>query len=248
MNRADFRLITLSVLLALLGPAAVLAGDYEKAAAPQVRQVSEGRLRDSFVGYLHSHLRKPASDVIVSKFKVSGNDDVPAGPLSIQVFQKERGALVGHVRLAAILAVGGVPRAEVSMSGWVDVFESAVCISRPVKKGEILEREDLYLIRINTSRLQGSAMNDVEQAVGLMAKHNLRENTCLKEWMIEKPPVLYKGDMVTIFAQSGGLRVTVKGVVLERGYPGETVKVQNLMSQKTILARVIDASNVMVAF
>jgi len=240
--------VILSFLLALLGPAEVRAGDERKASGPQVQQVSEGRLREAFAGYLHTHLRKPVSDVIVSKFKVSGNDEVPVGPLSLQVFQKERGTLVGHVRLAAIVAVGGVARTEVSMSGWVDVFESAVCVSRPVKKGDILEREDLYLIRINTSRLQGSAMNDVEYAVGLMAKHNLRENTCLKEWMVEKAPVLDKGDMVTILARLGGLRVTVRGMVLERGYPGETVKVQNLMSQKTIFARVVDGSNVMVAF
>jgi flagella basal body P-ring formation protein FlgA len=46
----------------------------------------------------------------------------------------------------------------------------------------------------------------------------------------------------------GGLRVSVKGVTLERGYPGEMVKVQNSMSQKAILARVIDSAHVMVEF
>jgi flagella basal body P-ring formation protein FlgA len=88
----------------------------------------------------------------------------------------------------------------------------------------------------------------MEDAVGLMVRHSIRQNTPLKEWMLERAPVLDKGAVVTILAQMGGLRVTVKGVALERGYPGEMVKVQNSMSQKTILARVMDSAHVMVEF
>ena len=89
---------------------------------------------------------------------------------------------------------------------------------------------------------------DLDKALGLMVRHSVRENTCLKEWMVEKAPVLDKGSMVTILAQMDGLRVAVRGVALERGYPGQMVKVQNTMSQKAILARVIDSGNVMVEF
>lgn len=242
MKPAGIALILLFSAAALLGPGR------DKAAGMQTQTVSEARLREVFTGYLCKHLRKAAGDVVVSRFKISGNGEIPEGPLSLQVFQKERGTLFGHVRLAAILSVGGVARREVSMSGWVDVFEPAVCTARPIKKGEILEREDLYLIRKNISRIRGPVITDADQAAGLMAKHHIRENACLKEWMVEKAPVLNKGDVVTILAQLGGLRVTVRGTALERGYPGEMVKVQNMMSQKTVLARVIDGSNVLVEF
>jgi flagella basal body P-ring formation protein FlgA len=194
------------------------------------------------------HLRKPASDVVVSKFKVSENPPVPAGPLSLRIFQKERGALTGLVRLAAMVSVNGVVHHEATMSGWVDVFESAVCAARPLKKGEILKKEDLYLTRENVTRLQGQALTDMDKAVGLMAKHSVRQNTCLKEWMLEKAPVLDKGATVNILAQRGGLRVMVRGVALESGCPGEMVRVQNSMSHKSILARVIDSAHVMVEF
>jgi flagella basal body P-ring formation protein FlgA len=193
-------------------------------------------------------LKKPASDVVVSKFKVSENPPVPSGPVTLRIFQKERGALVGLVRLSAMVSVNGVVRHEATLSGWVDVFESAVCTARPLKKGEVLKKEDLYVTRENVSRVQGQAVTDMEDAVGLMVRHSIRQNTPLKEWMLERAPVLDKGAVVTILAQMGGLRVTVKGVALERGYPGEMVKVQNSMSQKTILARVMDSAHVMVEF
>lgn len=54
--------------------------------------------------------------------------------------------------------------------------------------------------------------------------------------------------MVTILAESGDLKVTVTGMVLERGYLGEVIRVQNLMSKRRIYARVINSSTVMVDF
>lgn len=248
MKHTGMTALFVSLWLAVIVPGAAPAGERETGAGPQIQQVSETMLRDVFTKYLCKHLRKPETDVAVSRFKVSGDTDVPAGPLTLSVFQKERGTLSGHVRLAALVAVAGIPRTEVTLSGWVDVFEPAVCTTRPIKKGEILEREDLYLVRRNVSRLQGSVINEVDRAAGLMAKHNLRENACLRDWMVEKAPALDKGDVVTILARLGGLHVSVRGMVLERGYPGEMVKVQNMMTQKTVLARVIDGSNVMVEF
>ena len=223
------------------------AGAGEKAGF-QAGQVPEARFLEAFSGYLCARLNKPAGDMVVSKFSVSDHQAVPAGTLTLEVYQKEKGTLFGHVRLAAILKINGVAHHEVRMSGWVDVFESVVCTARPIKKGEVIQKEDLFMFRKNISRRRGNTFNDMESAVGLMARHNLRENTSLLEWMVERPPVLEKGDMVTILAGMGGLRVTVKGMALERGYRGEMVKVQNTMSQKSLLARVIDGSNVMVEF
>ena len=81
-----------------------------------------------------------------------------------------------------------------------------------------------------------------------MVKHTIKEDTCLKEWMVEKAPIVNRGDMVTILAESGDLKVTVPGMVLERGYLGEVIRVQNFMSKRRIYARVINSPTVMVDF
>lgn len=248
MKSLGFAVILFFACLAALLPRPVGAGETKETGREGSLSVSEPQFREAFSRYLCTHLKKPASDVVVSKFKVSENPPVPAGPVSIQIFQKERGSLLGLVRLSAMVSVNGAVRHEATLSGWVDVFESAVCTARPLKKGEVLKKEDLYVTRENVSRLQGQAVTDMDEAVGLMVRHSIRQNTCLKEWMLEKAPVLDKGAVVTILAQMGGLRVTVKGVALERGYPGEMVKVQNSMSQKALLARVIDSAHVMVEF
>ncbi len=102
--------------------------------------------------------------------------------------------------------------------------------------------------RKNISRISSKILTDINRALGLMVKHTIKSDTCLKEWMLGKSPIVTKGDMVTILAESNGLRVTVPGKVLMKGYLGELVKIQNLMSKREIYAKVINNSTVKVDF
>jgi flagella basal body P-ring formation protein FlgA len=88
----------------------------------------------------------------------------------------------------------------------------------------------------------------MDDAVGRIAKHSIRQDTWLKEWMVERRPTIARGDVVTILAESGDLRVTVPGRVLEKGYKGALIRVQNVMSKKEIYATVLDGSTVTVEF
>ena len=217
-------------------------------ANPGYQSISEAKFRELFKEYLSHHLGKEESDIIVSRFKIIGNSPVPAGKVSFQLFQKDKRRLKGYVRLVAIISVNRVVKDKINLSGWVDVFESVVCTRRNLKKGEIVKKDDLYIARKNISHLSPNILTDMSKVVGLMAKHRIKADTCLKGWMLEKSPIVDRGDMVTILAESGDLKVTVPGRVLERGYLGELIRVQNSMSKKKIYARVINNSTVMVDF
>lgn len=210
--------------------------------------ISEAAFREIFYQYLCSHLMKQRNDVVVSKMKIVGNNPVPAGKLSFQIFQKNRKKLKGNVSLTVVIKVDDVVKNNVRVSGWVDVFEPVVCASRDLKRGEIIKEDDLYATKQNISHLSSKIISDAVKIIGLMTKHNISADTSLKEWMFEKSPVVDKGDIVTILAESGDLRVTVPGKVLMKGYEGELIKVQNLMSKKEIYAKVVDNSTVTVTF
>jgi flagella basal body P-ring formation protein FlgA len=246
--------LSLSLLICLLaagfqsyaGPIALKDGKSTPRRTSQ--RIPETQFRRVFKEYLCRQLEKESNDVVVSKLKLSGNRHVPAGKLSLQVFQKNKRKLEGQVNLIAVVKVNGVVKNKVSLSGWVDVFGTVVCASRNLKRGEKLEKSDFYLARKNISYLSSGILSDLDRIDGLMMKHNLKADTCLKEWMLEKSPVVDRGDVVTILAESGGLKVTVLGKVLEKGYLGEFVKVQNAMSKKNIYAKVINHSTVQVNF
>lgn len=212
------------------------------------QSISEDRFRECFMKYLYRDSGKEPSDINVSKFKVNRNRTVPKGKVSIRLFRKGNKGLAGYVRLNAIISVNGTEKNRVYLYAWVDVFESIVCTSRDLKKKEIIKKGDVYLARKNISHMPPNTINELSKAVGLMIKHTVKADTCLKAWMLEKPSIVERGDIVTILAESGGLKVTVPGRVLEKGYLGELIKVQNAMSKKEVYAKVINNLTVMVSF
>jgi len=210
--------------------------------------IPESRFQEAFSGYINSRLEKENIEIIISKFSVYGNKLLPAGEVSLRIFQKGREELYGYVRLIAIVSVDDVPRTEVTLSGWIDAFDSVVCASRRLNKGEVIAKNDVYLTKKNISRLHQGTLTDMNQAIGLMLNHDIKENDTLKEGMLKRAPIVKRGDMVTILAEMGGIRVTAPGKILEKGYQGEYVRVQNAISKKNVHAKVVNDSTVMVDF
>jgi len=212
------------------------------------QSISDATFREIFRDYLCHHLGKEKPDIVLSKLKVIGKKSVPAGKIHFQLFQKDKRRLTGYTRLVAIVSVNGVVKNNVKLSGWVDVFESVVCARRNLKKGEITEEGDFYLARKNISHLSSKILTDIGKPVGLMVKHTIKKDTCIKGWMLEKPLIVERGDMIIILAESANLRVTAPGRALVKGHMGELIRVQNSMSKKIIYARVINNSTVNVDF
>jgi len=212
------------------------------------RSLTEVELRAVFQQYLCRRLGKEKSDVIVSKLKVSGSTAVPAGKVDFQLFQKDKRRLEGHVRLVAVISVNGNAINKVVLSGWVDVFEPVLCAARNLKRGEILKTDDVYLTRKNISHIKPNFLTAISKAIGLTLKHNVKADASIKEWMLKRTPIVDKGDLVTILAESAGLKLTAPGRVLVKGFEGELVKVKNLMSKRDIYAKVVDSATVMVEF
>ena len=210
--------------------------------------IPESRLREIFQAYFCRNLNIGKSDVEISRLNISGNVPVPSGKISYRLFQRGQRKFEGYVSVVAAVKVDDVVRSKVKISGWVDIFKAVVCASRDIERGEKINADDLYMVKRNLSHLSSKILTDKTEIIGLIAKHNIKADTSIKEWMIEKAPVVDKGDIVTIMAQSGDLLVTVPGKVLMKGFSGELVKVQNLMSKKEIIAKVMNHSTVAVAF
>jgi flagella basal body P-ring formation protein FlgA len=224
-------------------------GENLRRTAKQSHQsIQESTFREHFKEYICRQLRKTEADVVVSRFKVKGNRPVPDGKISFKLFQKNRIKSNGQVEVITAVTVNGQVENEVMISGYIDVFESVVCTSRDFKRGEVIKTDDVYLAKRNASRLSPKVFTHINKVSGLRAKHNIKADTCLKEWMLEKSPVVERGDLITIFAESLDLKVTAPGRVLMKGCIGEIIKVQNLMSKKDIYATVVNKSTVMVEF
>ena len=227
---------------------ASIDGNGGKGDSEYSKSISDSRFKECITRYICEQLQKEESDIIVSKLKVRGNRKVPDGVLNVELNCKANGRLIGYVRMNAIIFVDDVEVGTVQLYSWVDVFESMVCASRDLKRKDVIRKDDVHLMRKNTSHMSGKTIRDMGEVVGMMVRNNVKAGSCIKEWMVERAPVVERGDLVTILAESGDLKVTVPGRILERGYQGDLVRVQNSLSKKEIYAEVVNGTSVIVSF
>jgi len=228
--------------------AAISKSDPDNVSPQRFQTIPEDKFREIFQKYLYRNLNNQGCDVMISRLRITGNVPVPDGTISFQEYQKGKRRFEGQVSLIVVVKINDVVKNKVKLSGWVDIFQPVVCASRDLKRGERISKEDLYFVKRNISHISSKILTDMNKIIGFMAKHNVKKDSSLKEWMFEKYPIVDKGDIVTIVAESGDIKVTAPGKVMMKGYADELVKVQNLMSKKEIYAKVVNGSTVAVDF
>ena len=228
--------------------AAISKSNPDNVSPQRFQTIPEDKFREIFQKYLYRNLNNQGCDVIISRLRITGNVLVPDGTISFQEYQKGKRRFEGQVSLIVVVKINDVVKNKVKLSGWVDIFQPVVCASRDLKRGERISKEDLYFVKRNISHISSKILTDMNKIIGFMAKHNVKKDSSLKEWMFEKYPIVDKGDIVTIVAESGDIKVTAPGRVMMKGYADELVKVQNLMSKKEIYAKVVNGSTVAVDF
>ena len=221
--------------------------DFVRIVRPSQSIQEESFLR-LYTGYISKQLRARQADFKVSRFKVTGNGPLPEGDLRVELINQADGKLVGHVSLGAILRVDGKIERRVVLSGWVDRFEKVVCTVQRLQRHTLLTKDDLCLERRNIAKLSTNVIKAVEEVVGKRLRHNVKPDTVLLANMVEEPPLIEKGDRVTIIAESPALVVTTVGTAQSKGFSGDQIRVKNCMSKKEIIARVVNASTVKVEF
>lgn len=163
---------------------------------------------------------------------------IPAGVLEYRHDEQLHPNYLGKKILSLTFLVDGREAGEVKMSGDLQLYGEAACLNRQMLRHAVIEPADVKMVRRNVSMLNADLVKVPEQAAGKRLKSALRAGAILYEHLLEEPPVVEKGDYVTIQVRTDNLLVTVPGQAKEEGAPGDLVRVKNLMSRKDIFARV----------
>jgi len=209
--------------------------------------ISEEDYLNYFDDYISQHIGAGVRYEI-SRFQVKGDSPLPTGRLSINVQRQPSVDLRGFVNLTASLLVNDVFVQRVSLSGWIDRFEDIICTTRPLERNHIIERRDVELRSRNVSKVKDTYYTRIEDIVGKRIKRKAGNGEIIFSSIIEIPPLIYKGNKVTIIAESNALIIKTTGIAQSDGYPGEQIRVKNAMSHKIIQATVVDETTVKVQY
>jgi flagella basal body P-ring formation protein FlgA len=153
----------------------------------------------------------------------------------------------GYLTGTIYFTQNGQDAARLRITAQIDLKMEALVAARDLSRGQILSEEDLSESLVSYSQSKG-ALKETVQAVGQTLRVSLRAGAPVRDRDLVKTSLVKKGDIVSIIAQSGGLKVTALGQARQDGALGQTITVVNQDSKKVISGRVIGPGQVEVIF
>ncbi len=181
----------------------------------------------------------PWGTIEVNNIKTSG--DIPSeAPERITVI---RGPL-GN----AVFSFEGNKGERITVNAIVTALDPIIKSKRALKKGHILQNDDIYTSSLDVTRIPGSAVRSVEEIIGKPLKRSISADIPIIEDMVEKALTIKGGKMVTLLIETPEFSITAPGKLKETGHVGMIVRAANLSSKKEVSGILIDENTVKVGF
>jgi len=129
----------------------------------------------------------------------------------------------------------------------VQIFANILVAARPLARGVPLTETDVTVSRQDLAAVAGNALTDPTQAIGKRLRYPVATGAALNASLLDLPPLVKRGQAVTIISAGQGLEVRATGEALADGTTGETIRVRNLLTKKIIQGTVLEAGLVKVS-
>lgn len=128
-----------------------------------------------------------------------------------------------------------------------------------IYKKVIVANQDIYprkiitpdLISIKEMGIKNFNLNYVENpnfVIGKQSTRYIRRGEILTTNMVKIPPAVKRGSIVKVIASDGSIVITTLGKALENGVLNSSIRVMNLSSGKTFIAKICAPGEVIVRF
>jgi len=202
------------------------------------QMITSMRMEEIFREHLRRNAPWSPDEMVVEDIRVPGDLALPEGDLRWDIRENGNADYIGNLSATLTFMVDGRAVRRAPVSARIAVIRHVVQASRSIQRGDVLEKDDLRLVRETTTRRTGDVLTSLDQAAGKQAARSIRVGRTLTSTMVEDPPVVEKGSAVTIVAENELLRITTRGEALEDGRQGDRIRVRNLQSGKEIFSTV----------
>ena len=128
----------------------------------------------------------------------------------------------------------------------IHVQEKHILTKETVHAGERLRADQLRLEPYEGPPTLDPPVASLQDAVGMVARFEIRAGTVLTGRLLEPPKEVERGDTVSVLVQTPGARIEAAGVAEQSGARGSLIVVRNAKSGKKFRALVEDQDKVVV--
>jgi flagella basal body P-ring formation protein FlgA len=112
--------------------------------------------------------------------------------------------------------------------------------------GKPIQASQVRLESCEDSPLDESTVRSLDEAIGFLPKTQLRPAAVIRKNLIERPPDVARGDLVTVHVFEGAAHISLEARAQQAGVKGSTILVRNPTSGKDFRAEVTGKDQVSV--
>ncbi len=141
-------------------------------------------------------------------------------------------------------------KGELLESGQVSVnivkFETVLIANDRIGRNALLSPEQIITESRDVTYLVDKPLTDMNEIVGRRTRRLIGKGNILTYANTEIIPTVEVGKEVKIIYRSGALEISAVGTALENGYTGESIRVRNEQSKKTVEATINNEQTVLI--
>jgi len=237
--------LMLMFFFALTSAVIALDGRCAEAATPVVVDAEAIRhYMDEFIRSRKAFL--PQAEIRFKSLDLPRPFSLPSGTLDVEVIPADPQIITSR-RFTMIFRVNDRVEKNIAIRAELEAIAPVVVSAGDLARGAILSSRDLNVVKMDLVGLRNPCF-DPEELVGKKLKQTIRLGAPMDRTQVDFPPLIKRGETVTINLRHGGLLLTAAGEAQQDGCEGETIRVRNSSSRKEILCRVIDSGQVQVEF
>jgi flagella basal body P-ring formation protein FlgA len=161
--------------------------------------------------------------------------DLPAGTLETQVIPADP-SILSSQRFTIIFRIDSKVEKNIAIRAELEAIAPVAVAAANLQRGSIIHDSDINLAQLDIIHLRNPCLDPAE-LIGKRIKRSIRQGYPFDRLAVELPPIIRRGELVTIFVRKGPLLVTAKGIARHDAIQGTMVKVLNNNSKKEILCR-----------
>ena len=211
-------------------------------------QISREKIKMLVSDYIQKNIIKDNADGSIKDIQVADSLQLPNGRITFKVIPPRNRDLLGKIPFSVHFDVNGKFYKRVWATATVEVLAEVVITKKPLGRHKPITEDDIELLKMDLAKLPSGVITDPEAVLGKRTKRAIGAKTVLRADQVELPPLVKRGDVVVIIAESSGLKITAMGQVKKKGRLGESIPVMNYDSKKILYGRVLDSSTVKVEF
>lgn len=165
---------------------------------------------------------------------------------SVSVASLDLDPVTGQFRAKLRAPAGDTRFSPVTLVGRAYPVTQLPVPARGVSMGEVISARDLVWTEVPTQRLAQNVVTQMDDLVGLAPRRDLREGAPILSGDVKKPIVVQKNTVVSMIVRAPGMTLTAQGRALEDGAQGQSIRVLNTQTKRTIQAKVVSAGEVLV--